>query len=99
MKSLNCLFRATYLSQILDYFVVELPRMQMSSPVSLRSQVLNPILQHELRGVLDHELELVKLEVGGTWELAGIFYLTPNPLDPTHTNEVLRTSSTFGQFA
>ena len=90
LKSHNCLFRATYLSKVLDLFVAELPRVRSSTPASFRSRVLNPILQRHLRGVLDHEPELVKGEVGGTRELAGKFYLTLDPLDPTLANEVLR---------
>jgi hypothetical protein len=89
LKSHNCLFRATYLCMVLDYFVEELPRIPKKTPERFRSQALNPLLQRQLNGVLDHEAEMVKAEVGESRKDAVSFYLLEDPLHPDHC-DVLR---------
>ena len=62
---------------------------KLSPPHCFRSQVLNPILQRQLRGVLHHEPAAVKLKVGDSLEEAAQFYLTHDPLDPGHTRPLV----------
>ena len=90
IKSQNCLFRATYLQMILDLFAMELNRVPAANPWRFRSQVLNPILQRQLRGILDEEQGAVKAEVGLTVTDAAHFYLRKDPLDPHHVSNLLR---------
>ena len=51
----NCLGRAVYLQEVMDEFTEELKAAFMAVPERWRLQVLNPLLQHQLRGVSDHE--------------------------------------------
>jgi hypothetical protein len=90
LKSHNCLFRATYLSKVLDYFVEELPRIPKKTPERFRSQALNPLLQRQLNGVLDHEAKMVKAEVGESRKEALSFYLLEDPLHPDHCDFLRR---------
>jgi len=86
----NCLFRAVYLTMVLDFFVDELEKIIPTDPSSFRSRTLNPILQRQLRGVSDHEARAVKAEVGNTLGNAGSFYLQDDPLDPDLICKVFR---------
>ena len=92
LKSHNCLFRATYLIKVLDLFAGELVRHSAATAdfSGYRSQVLNPILQRQVRGVYDHEAEMVRLSVGDTLEDAAKFYLSWDPLETKHINILLR---------
>ena len=90
IKAHNCLFRATYLQMILDLFVLELSRVPAANPWHFRSQVLNPILQRQLRGILDEEQQAIKAEVGPTVTDAAAFYLMKDPLNPHHVSSLLR---------
>ena len=90
LRSHNCLFRAVYLTKVLDMFVDELKRIKPATPDRFRSRVLNPILQRQLRGVLDQEAMAVKSEVGDKLEEIGEFYLKEDPLDTRLTNKMLR---------
>ena len=55
-----------------------------------QSQVLNPILQRQLRGVPDNEPDKVKLAVGTTLRESMLFYLEHDPLDPRFSKRLLR---------
>ena len=90
LRSHNCLFRATYLSMVLDEFAEELNRIQASSPWRFRSRALNPLLQRQLRGVHDDDALQVKMEVGQSAQEAAKFYLELDPLDPALINQVMR---------
>lgn len=90
LQSHNCLFRATYLSMILDMFVEELPRIPAKTPWRFRSRVLNPLLQRQLRGIHDDDPTQVEMEVGHGRAAAGKFYLELDPLDPKLANQMLR---------
>jgi hypothetical protein len=89
-KSHNALFRATYLRMVLDLFADELARRSSALPFRFRSQALNPLLQRQLRGILDHEPRSVVGEVGKTLEDSANFYLFKDPLNPTHIHAMLR---------
>lgn len=87
-----CLSRATYLIKILDKFAEEL-KMRASDvafPYRFRSQVLNPILQRQCRGLPDEEDTAVKLQVGTRIDDAVEFYLRSDPLDPQLTRQTAR---------
>ena len=86
----NCLGRAVYLQEVMDEFTEELKAAFMAVPERWQLQVLNPLLQHQLRGVRDHELAAVKSEVGDTLEASAAFYLTYDPLNPNLTNKLVR---------
>ena len=90
IRQQNCIFRATYLMKVMDLFVEELAKVSPASPTRFRSRVLNPILQRQLRGVLDEETDAVKCEVGSTQQAAAIFYLKMDPLDPRYISQNLR---------
>jgi len=93
LKTHNCLFRATYLVEILDCFAEELGSMTQrykKNPTRFRSRVFNPLLQRQLRGAYDQEPTIVKLTVGKTPEDAADFYLRLDPLHPKNADMMLR---------
>ena len=95
--------RAQYLTRVLDSLAKELcslpskPRAfkcsdgmgnMKNAPHMFRSQVLNPILQRQLRGIPDNEPTEVELAVGTSDKEVEAFYLD---LDPLHPDLVMRT--------
>ena len=89
----NCLFRATYLTMILDLFADDLQkriRSQMKS--RFRSRALNPILQRQMRGVTDYEARSVNSVVGDTLDESIVFYLKQDPLDRSNRITMLHRS-------
>ena len=83
------LSRANYLGKVLDLFVGEL-KGRILPPEDFRSGVLNPILQRQLRGIVDENADHVKQAVGSTLEEAAEFYLKLDPLDPRHIMMILK---------
>lgn len=97
-------FRAHYLIKVLDALVKELQELKTrprafesqgqemktvtGEPHLFRSQVLNPILQRQLRGIQDDNPDQVKGKVGRTVRGAQAFYL---PLDPLHPDLAWKT--------
>ena len=90
LQSHNCLFRATYLMMVLDLFVEELPKMVPGTAARFRSCALNPLLQRQLRGIIDTQAGMVETEVGKTLGDSAKFYLVKDPLDPAHIHATLR---------
>ena len=84
IKSHNYLFWAVYLIKILDIFAEELDTMPKDTPFRFCSHILNPLLQHQLCGISDHESEMIFRQVGNTMEDTTNFYLMLDPLDPKH---------------
>jgi hypothetical protein len=90
-----CIFRAQYLIKVMDRFSEELQdrRNQLikdnadidmisASPgPHFRSRVLNPILQRQLRGFDDHDVQLLKSEIGRSVIILNEVYLQEDPLD------------------
>ena len=85
----NCLFRATYLLQVLDHFVDELPGITAGAESRWRSRALNPLLQRQLRGTFDQSPRSIMLDVGPTKEEAAEYYLSRDPLDPAECCNLL----------
>jgi hypothetical protein len=95
-------FRAQYLTKVLDAFAGELvdiwkrqdiihhPKMPPIPGPLFRSKVLNPLLQRQLRGVADNDLDAIRSSVGTSREDAWSFYLQLDPLDPTFAQIFLR---------
>ncbi|KAF9646721.1 hypothetical protein BDM02DRAFT_3130189 [Thelephora ganbajun] len=90
-KDHNCLFRGTYLTMVLDFFVLDLKGITEGIEVEWRSAALNPLLQWQLRGIQDQETRMIKMDVGRTLEEAEEFYLKKDPLDPDNIKELLRS--------
>lgn len=92
LTSHNALFRATYLTKVLDIFAAEVMGMAKSRrpPARFRSRALNPILQRQLRGVYDHEPDMIKREVGKSLGEAADFYLKLDPLDPKFRTQMMK---------
>jgi hypothetical protein len=96
------IFRAWYLIKVLDAFVAELldlwkrqhtfhpTNMQPTPGPSFRSKVLNPLLQRQLRGIADHDLDAIRSSAGTSIEDIKSFYLEKDPLDPNLSTTYLR---------
>jgi hypothetical protein len=94
----ECSFRCKYLWRVLDEFAEELGRRQPTSP-SFRSQVLNPIVQRQFRGVPDNNSDHLKQVIEGIWypsthgqilDVVHEYYLSIDPLHPQHRLRFLR---------
>ena len=83
------LARAAYLVKILDRFGDELLEFTKEPGPRWRSRVLNPLLQRQLRGLTDGQMEDVKKMVGSSVEDAVRFYLVEDPLDPKNTLKMM----------
>jgi hypothetical protein len=90
MENKGVQFRSIYLMQVLDAFVEELEKRTVENPAKFRSQVLNPIIQRQRRGVSDNDSDEVKKAVGTRHKDALKFYLVQDPLDPNSSGVVLR---------
>ena len=89
LKEHNCLFRATYLLEVLDHFADKLPGITVGAESRWRSRALNPLLQRQLRGTFDQAPMSVMLDVRSTKEEAAEYYLTRDPLDPKERESLL----------
>jgi hypothetical protein len=85
----DCLYRAVYLLKILDHFAQELPSVTRGMESRWRSRALNPLLQRQLVGICDLDLETTRCWAK-TPDAVARLYLTRDPLDPDEVTNLLR---------
>jgi hypothetical protein len=104
INNLACISRAQYLIKVLDRFAEELQEMRMqaikqnvdvhlidvSPGPRFRSMVLNPILQRQLRGLDDHDVQPLQSVINNSIVRLVEVYLQEDPLDKALGQRYLR---------